>query len=197
VKAYYHARAREYDDWWLGRGLYSRRDRPGWDDELRLLTELIASLPPAPTLDVACGTGFLTRHLRGHVVGLDQSDAMLEIAKEQAPRARFVLGDALALPFPDSSFGRVFTSYFYCHLEEPDRVRFLAEARRVAPELVVVGSVRSDGEQAARFDERVLKDGSRWLVYKRVFEPGQLVEELGGGEILLEGRWFVVVRSPA
>jgi hypothetical protein len=23
VKAYYEARAREYDDWWLGRGLYA------------------------------------------------------------------------------------------------------------------------------------------------------------------------------
>ncbi len=49
-----------------------------------------ASLPPARTLDVACGTGFLTRHLAGEVVGLDQSDAMIEIAREQAPNATFV-----------------------------------------------------------------------------------------------------------
>jgi ubiquinone/menaquinone biosynthesis C-methylase UbiE len=194
VKAYYHARAPEYDDWWLGRGLFEGRDRPGWEDELRLLGELIAALPPRRTLDVACGTGFLTRHLGDDVVGLDQSAAMLEIAARQAPSATFVLGDALELPFPDSSFQRLFTSFFYCHLEEPERVRFLAEARRVATELVVVGGVRHEGDEGARFDERVLGDGSRWLVFKRVFDPPALAEELGG-EILHAGRWFVVARA--
>jgi ubiquinone/menaquinone biosynthesis C-methylase UbiE len=196
VKAYYHARAPEYDDWWLGSGLFEGRDRPGWDDELRVLGELIAALPPLRTLDVACGTGFLTQHLGGEVVGLDQSPAMLEIAARQAPDATFVLGDALELPFPDASFQRIFTSFFYCHLEEPDRVRFLAEVHRVAAELVVVGSVRREEEEAARFDERVLDDGSRWLVFKRVFDPPALAEELGG-EILHAGCWFVVARAPA
>ena len=63
---------------------------------------------------------------------------MLAVAAEQAPDATFVQGDALDLPFEDGAFERVFTSHFYGHLEEDDRERFLAEARRVAPELVVV-----------------------------------------------------------
>jgi ubiquinone/menaquinone biosynthesis C-methylase UbiE len=195
VKAYYHARAREYDDWWLGRGLYADRDRPGWELDLDELIACIRALPPAKTLDVACGTGFLTRHLPGEVVGLDQSEAMIEVAREQAPNASFVVGDALDLPFADGSFERVFTSYFYCHLEEPERIRFLDEARRVADELVVVGSIRRDDVPAARWEERVLKDGSSWRVYKRFFEPASLAEELGGGDILHEGRWFVAVRA--
>ena len=58
---------------------------------------------------------------------------MLEVAAEQVPDASFVQGDALDLPFDDGAFDRVFTSYFYCHLEEAERERFLAEARRVAP----------------------------------------------------------------
>jgi hypothetical protein len=37
VKTYYDRRAQEYDDWWLGQGLYADRDRPGWDDDLRAL----------------------------------------------------------------------------------------------------------------------------------------------------------------
>jgi ubiquinone/menaquinone biosynthesis C-methylase UbiE len=194
VKAYYDRRAPEYDDWWLGRGLYADRERPGWEDELRLLEGVIRDLPPVRTLDVACGTGFLTRHLPGDVVGLDASERMLEVAREQAPQARFEHGDALSLPFEDSAFDRVFTSYFYCHLEDEERKRFLAEALRVAPELVVVASIRGDGDEAERWEDRQLNDGSEWQVYKRVFEGPDLAAELKG-EIVFKGRWFVVVRA--
>src|SRR2546430_12839390 len=127
MREYYDKRAPEYDDWYLGRGLFELRDRDGWDAELQQLFAVIGALPPARTLDVACGTGFLTRHLRGDVVGLDQSERMLAAAREQVPAARFVQGDALALPFDDGEFDRVFTSYFYCHLEAEQRSRFLAE----------------------------------------------------------------------
>jgi SAM-dependent methyltransferase len=195
LKTYYDRRAFEYDDWWLGRGRFTDRERPGWDEEVEVLAELIASLPPAHTLDVACGTGFLTRHLRGDVVGLDQSERMLFVAREQAAGAQFVQGDALELPFADGEFDRVFTSYFYCHLEEDERARFLAEAKRVAPELVVVASVPGADDPLERYEERILNDGSSWTVFKRVFNGDQLAAELGGGDVLHEGRWFVVVRA--
>jgi SAM-dependent methyltransferase len=194
LRTYYDRRAYEYDDWWLGRGRFEGRDRPGWDEEVEVLAELIGSLPPKRTLDVGCGTGFLTRHLRGDVVALDQSDRMLEVARERVPGARFVRADALELPFEDDAFERVFTSYFYCHLEEDERARFLAEARRVAPELVVVASVPGANDALERYEERILNDGSSWTVFKRVFTGSQLASELGG-EVLHEGRWFVVVRA--
>ncbi len=73
VKEYYDTRASEYDEWYLGLGRFDGLERPHWDDELCELEHTIASLPPARTLDVACGTGFLTRHLRGEVTGLDQT----------------------------------------------------------------------------------------------------------------------------
>ena len=195
MKTYYDRRAFEYDDWWLGRGRFAERDRPGWDEEVDVLGELIAALPPARTLDVACGTGFLTRHLLGDVVGLDQSERMLAVARDRAPGASFILGDALELPFENGEFDRVFTSYFYCHLEQVERRRFLAEAHRVAPELVVVASVPGAGDPLERYEERILNDGSQWTVFKRVFTGEQLTAELGGGEVLHEGRWFVVVRA--
>ena len=194
MKAYYDRRAPEYDDWWLGQGLHADRERPGWEDELRLLEGVVRDLPPVRTLDLACGTGFLTRHLRGDVVGLDASERMLEAARAQAPAARFERGDALSTPFGDGDFDRVFTSYFYCHLEERGRERFLAEARRVAQELVVVASIRGDGDGLELWEERRLKDGSEWSVYKRVFEGPDLAAELGG-VIAFKGNWFVVVRA--
>jgi demethylmenaquinone methyltransferase/2-methoxy-6-polyprenyl-1,4-benzoquinol methylase len=195
VKAYYEARAPEYDDWWLGAGRFVERERPGWEEERTTLIEALKLLEPARTLDLACGTGFLTQHLPGSVTGLDQSANMLELASARVPAAGFVQSDALRLPFAVDTFDRVFTSHFYGHLEEPERVRFVAEARRVAPELVVVDSALREDVQAVEWQERILNDGSRWQVYKRYFEPDELATELGGGETLFAGRWFVAVRA--
>ena len=195
MKAYYHARAREYDDWWLGDGLYADRDRPGWDEARTELASWIRDLPAAKTLDVACGTGFLTQHLRGEITGFDQSEAMLEVAAEQVPDATFVQGDALDLPFADGEFDRLFTSYFYCHLEAGDRERFLDGARRVARELVVVGSRRRGDERLERWEDRHLKDGTTWQVFKRVFVPADLARELGG-RVAHENDWFVLAVAP-
>jgi ubiquinone/menaquinone biosynthesis C-methylase UbiE len=195
VKEYYDQRAPEYDDWYLGRGLFEPRDRAGWDAELEQLFAVIAALEPGRTLDVACGTGFLTRHLRGDVVGLDQSKHMLDEAHKQAPSITCVQGDGLALPFVDNSFDRVFTGHFYGHLEPAERERFLSEARRVANEVVVVDASRAQSEVDEQMSQRVLNDGSTWEVFKRYFTGAGLAGELGGGEVLFEGEYFVVVRS--
>jgi ubiquinone/menaquinone biosynthesis C-methylase UbiE len=193
VKTYYDRRAREYDDWVFGTGLFAGRHRPGWHQERRHLERTIASLAPARTLDVACGTGWLTQHLPGEVTGLDASAGMLEIASERMPDAHFVVGDALELPFEDDSFDRVLTSHFYGHLEEEGRLRLLAEAQRVALELVVVDSALHEDIEPVQWQERELNDGSRWQVYKRYFTPEELIEELGSGRVLYAGTWFVAV----
>jgi ubiquinone/menaquinone biosynthesis C-methylase UbiE len=197
VKAYYDARAPEYDDWYLGIGRFTDRDRPGWEDELAGLARTIEALPQARTLDVACGTGFLTRHLQGDVVGIDASEKMIAIAQERIPEGEFSTADALELPFEDGSFDRLFTGHFYGHLKNGDRERFLREARRVARELVIVDASQQHSPVAEEFQPRILNDGSHWEVYKRFFSGAGLAAELGGGETLFEGRWFVVVRSPA
>jgi len=194
--AYYDHRAPEYDDWYLGVGLYAERDRAGFDDDLTATCAVLSDLAPASTLDVACGTGFLTRHLQGEITGLDQSARMLEVSAARLPNATLVQGDALALPFPDDTFDRVVSGHFYGHLDETQRAAFLREARRVAPELVIADASRERSHTAEEWSERVLRDGSSWRVYKRWFTPEGLLDELGGGEVLHAGPWFVVVRSP-
>ena len=196
MKAYYEARAPEYDDWYLGlRPVRRARATSVGRRSCAELEGTLAALPPLRTLDVACGTAFLTQHLAGEVTGLDQSASMLDVARARMPAAKLVHADALPLPFPDASFERVFTAHFYGHLEEPDRLRFLAEARRVAPELVVVDAAVATDRERAAMQERILNDGTCWEVYKRYFEPDELAAELGGGETLFAGRWFVAVRA--
>jgi demethylmenaquinone methyltransferase/2-methoxy-6-polyprenyl-1,4-benzoquinol methylase len=196
VKTYYDARAPEYDEWYLGLGKFAEFERPGWDEEFAELTGAIAALPPARMLDVACGTGFLTQHLPGDVTALDDSPRMLAIAAERVPEASLVRGDALRLPFADRSFERLFTGHFYGHLEPDDRVAFLAEAQRVAAELIVVDSASRPDHGAEEWQERVLNNGARFTVYKRYFDAESLAAELGGGTVLLANRWFVMVSSP-
>jgi ubiquinone/menaquinone biosynthesis C-methylase UbiE len=195
VKAYYDARAPEYDDVWLGRGRFAGRRDADWFEEVTRLLGAIASLPAAKTVDVACGTGFLTRHLHGDVTAFDQSAQMLEEARRKVPDARFVQGDALDLPFEDGEFDRLFTSFFYGHLEGADRQRFVDECRRVARELVFVDASRERATVDSGRQQRVLNDGSTWSVYKRYFRPEELLDELGGGDVLHAGRAFVMVRA--
>jgi demethylmenaquinone methyltransferase/2-methoxy-6-polyprenyl-1,4-benzoquinol methylase len=197
MRAYYDRRAREYDDWWLGTGLFARRARPGWAGEVTQLVEALAGLPAGRVLDVACGTGFLTRHLRGEVTALDQSEEMTKIAAARMPHAKVVRGDAVPLPFGDAGFDRVLTGHFYGHLLPGEREAFVAEARRVAPELVVVDSALHDGVEEEEWQERTLNDGTRHRVYKRFFTGTGLAAELGGGDVLHEGTWFVAVISPS
>lgn len=195
MKRYYDLRAQEYDDWYLGTGLFADRERPGWHEELRELERTVSNLPPARTLDVACGTGFLTRHLKGDVTGLDQSEGMLEISRQRVPGGEFVPGDAFDVPFPDKSFERVFTGHFYGHLRPDERVRFLSEAHRVADGLIVTDAAKRPDKGLEEVQERVLNDGSRHEVYKRYFDPEELAEELGGGRVLFSGEWFVVIQA--
>lgn len=189
---YYERRAEEYDEWYLGEGLFAQRHRPGWEEELTQLCSTLAGLEPLPTLDVACGTAFLSRHLTGRVVGVDRSPAMVTIARGRVAAA--VVGDALALPIATGAMPRVFTAHFYGHLSPIERRRFLGEARRVCRELVVVDTAQRPGTPDETWQERVLNDGSRHRVYKRFLPPEQLASEIAGS-VLFAGRWFVGARA--
>ena len=194
VKAYYDRRAPAYD-----------RPVPGVGDvpqsiemveDTVALLRAISGLPPARVLDVGCGTGYLTQHLGGEVVGLDQSAAMLDLARERVPWAHFVRGDALNLPLADESFDRVFASSFYGLLRGTECGRFLDEARRVAGEIVLVEPTRkfSPTGRSEGWEERLLSDGSRYTIYRRYFTAEGLAEELDG-RVLLAGRWVVMAAA--
>jgi demethylmenaquinone methyltransferase/2-methoxy-6-polyprenyl-1,4-benzoquinol methylase len=195
VREYYDRRATEYDDWYEGTGLFRERSRPGWEAELQALVEAVSGLTEGRVLDVGCGTGYLTRYLKGPVVALDQSRRMVALARKRLPLAHVFRGDALCLPFREATFDRVFAGHFYGHLQPEERASFLSEARAIAPELVVVDAGLRGGEAREEWQTRVLSDGSRHHVYKRFFSGPGLAEELGDASVLHEGVWFVAVKS--
>lgn len=192
--AYYERGAAEYDDWYLGVGQYADYDRPEYHAEVARLVSMVSALAPARTLDVACGSGFLSRHVRGATVGLDRSPSMARLARSRIPGSMAVLGDALCVPFADRSFERVLSGHFYGHLGRDEREAFLSEASRVARELVVVDAALRPDLVPELWEERLLNDGSRHRIYKRYFTAEQLADEIGG-ETLMDGEWFVAAHA--
>jgi ubiquinone/menaquinone biosynthesis C-methylase UbiE len=190
---YYEARAGEYDATSYELVQSDSETAP----QLAALERMVRGLPPGRVLDVGCGTGWLTRFLRGQVVALDASAAMLREASRRVPEAFFVRASVPPLPFPDLSFDRVFASHFYSHLEDPGvRRAFVTEARRVASELVVVEESWRPGRPSEAWEERSLLDGTSHRVYKRYLPSPALAEELGG-QIVFESPTFVAVQAPS
>jgi SAM-dependent methyltransferase len=84
-------------------------------------------------LEVGCGSGCFLRLAADRcatVVGLDASEALLELARARAPEAELRVGDMQFMPFADDSFDVVagFNSFFFA----ADMVAALSEAGRVA-----------------------------------------------------------------
>ena len=191
MKEYYDRRAPEYD---ATSHELARSDPETAGDAIKL-EETIRSLPPGRILDVACGTGWLTQLLRGRVVGLDQSDAMLGLARGRIPDAVFVRAEVPPLPFPSDSFDLVFSSHFYGHLDGETGAELLAEARRVASALVIVEEAWRPGlPDQPTIERRTLGDGSTHGVYKRYFTASGLAAELNGA-VLLDTPSLVAVRT--
>ena len=64
------------------------------------------------------------------------------------------------------------------------------------PTGAAVDASREQSDVDEEWAQRRLEDGSEWEVFKRYFTPDALLAELGDGEVLHAGTWFVVVRSP-
>jgi demethylmenaquinone methyltransferase/2-methoxy-6-polyprenyl-1,4-benzoquinol methylase len=104
----------------------------------RRLIDLAAPPPGIRALDLATGTGDIAFALaaRGaRVVGLDITIRMIELARRKIIRAdvgrpaTFIVGDMLALPFPDGSFDLVTTGYGLRNT--PNLATAIEEIRRV------------------------------------------------------------------
>ncbi|MFG2725624.1 class I SAM-dependent methyltransferase [Streptomyces canus] len=111
----------------------------GGEPRAAAAADAVLGLIPAQTrwlLDVACGTGIVTRRLAAarpatRVWGADLTYGMARMAAVRLPGA-VVLADGRALPFPDGAFDAV-TSVWLLHLlDRPEDVRaVVAECARV------------------------------------------------------------------
>jgi demethylmenaquinone methyltransferase/2-methoxy-6-polyprenyl-1,4-benzoquinol methylase len=126
-------------------GLPAHYDRMGamlsFGQDPRWRRALVRAIGPRPgmrVLDVAAGTGLVTRELirrgAGEVVALDQSEEMLAGARARlspavASRVRLVRGEAERLPFEDGEFDALSFTYLLRYVD--DRAAVMRELARV------------------------------------------------------------------
>lgn len=117
---------------------YDRYLGPAWfDSYAEDLARRTLAARPTDVLELACGTGILTRKLlatlpAARITATDLSQGMLEHAQDKVglhERVAWRQADALALPLPDASFDLVICQYGWMFL--PDKHKAAREARRV------------------------------------------------------------------
>jgi ubiquinone/menaquinone biosynthesis C-methylase UbiE len=147
TRAYYNKISRFYDM------LAERSEAP----MRKAGMELLRAMKGEAILEVGFGTGHMLVDLakavgaQGNVYGIDLSDKMLQLAKQNLDtsglleRVRLRCGDAAKLPYPDDAMDAVFMSFTLELFDTPEIPRVLSECRRVlrpGGRIVVVGMSR-------------------------------------------------------
>ena len=103
------------EDWWA--------KEPKMIEFLENYTTLVNMMEGFSILDVACGVGHLAGVVPGGVryIGVDNSDAMLRVARERHPNMTFIKGDAFTLKGITPS-DTVIASALLFHLPEVSEV---------------------------------------------------------------------------
>jgi demethylmenaquinone methyltransferase/2-methoxy-6-polyprenyl-1,4-benzoquinol methylase len=137
MRAYYDARAPEYDDWYLRRGRYERGPvhDAAWNAELDAAGRWLDRLPiRGEILELAAGTGWWSPLLaeKGSLTLHDTSPAALDRARDRllahGLRAHLHVQDAWAEP--DRELDAVFAGFWLSHVPDDRLGRFLELAMR-------------------------------------------------------------------
>ncbi|MEI7556138.1 methyltransferase domain-containing protein [Candidatus Chlorohelix sp.] len=206
MRLYYHETAAEYEDYWTRHGKFyepsSNAIFLAQVHELsREVTYFAASLPHTSgirALDLACGTGWWFSHLArtlpsdAHIVALDWSSAMLEMAHSRLLELELVngvsllQGDAYQLPFDSHSFDGVLLSFWLGHVPNDRTAEFLQEVKRVlrtGGHILVLESAPFPNQSEEEMQQHEFKDGRVRGILKIRYSPERLkllLEEVAG-----------------
>jgi SAM-dependent methyltransferase len=109
-----------------------------------------------PICDLGCGPGQIARYLRrrgAQVLGVDLSLEMVAEARRCDPTIRFHVGDMLALPEADGSWGGIAAFYSVIHIPGQQMVAALSEMKRVLRPGGVVLMAFHVGDETVHVDE--------------------------------------------
>jgi len=98
-------------------------------------------------LDVCCGLGEYSHPVIGRYVGIDQNLSYLSFARRHYPDGRFVLGDAIQLPFKDNAFEAALFAGTSHHFSNSEFSQILEELKRVSRKHVIVSDAVTTAAQ--------------------------------------------------
>jgi SAM-dependent methyltransferase len=220
MKAYYAARAPEYDQGYLREGRYSRGpvlDLP-WHHELDEAGQWLDALPiRGEIVELAAGTGWWSTLLaqKGELWMYDAVPEPLDVARRRLVahglRAHLHLRDAWEEP--DRAVDSLFTGFWLSHVRRAQLPHFLALARRwLKPggTYAFIDSRRDPASGAVNHptvgdDERSLRrvdDGREFTIPKVFYEPDELASALSVAgftevDVHVTERYFLLGRAAA
>jgi len=107
------------------------RDTP----DVQLLNDFIELLTPkSRVLDAGCGAGVPIAQLLAEqfdVIGVDFSEAQIELAKENVPGAHFLCKDMTQLDFPDDSLDGICSYYAIIHIPREEHASLFDDFYRM------------------------------------------------------------------
>jgi len=150
------------------------RGRPGWPDRVAEIAELP---PDAVLLDLAAGTGKLTRLLvrrYARVIAVEPDDALRALIRD----AETVTGTAEGIPLPDASVDGVFCAEAFHWFDAPRAVAEIARVLRPGGSVVVC--FNTDGGKT-----EPPWPAEAWAVVEHHRPSG----EMGGRRLVEAGTW--------
>ena len=214
-RAFYRARAPEYDEWWQRRGRYDRGESEirEWERQVARIDAVLASFDArGRVLELAGGTGWWTLRLARtahHLTVVDASPETLAISRARVGRSDvdYVVADVFDWQ-PEDSYDVVFFSFWLSHVPRDRFAEFWSLVRScLAPGgrafLIDNRNDPTPGpgtgdpyvrEYGTDLQLRRLNDGSEYRVVKVMYEPDELealIRAEGWGAELDATRWFV------
>jgi 2-polyprenyl-3-methyl-5-hydroxy-6-metoxy-1,4-benzoquinol methylase len=212
-KAYYQARANEYDEWFYRKGRY-KRGEPHDSDWFREAEEvkaaLLAARPDGEILEIAPGTGIWTGLLRDHadsVFAIDSAPEVLQInrAKNGDEKIHYECADIFSWN-PGKQFDFIFFSLWLSHVPEekfesfwrlvdlslkPDGKWFMIDSRPDEFSRAYDHTITDEKDIA----HRKLNDGRSFQVVKRFYDREKLSERLAAlgwqNSLSVTNRFFI------
>lgn len=106
----------------------------GYDEALQYVKSMVRVSTGEVVVDIGTGTGNLGSKFiedQVKVIGIDQSEKMLEKCKEKHPEIETRKGHFLAIPLLDGSVDAIVTSYALHHLPDEEKLLALEEMTRI------------------------------------------------------------------
>lgn len=157
------------------------------------LEEFTSRLPEkSRILDAGCGIGTDAGYLKqmGHQVsGIDLSEQMLNIARQNHPRVEFFLQDMRHPDFPSHSFGGILASFSLIHLRKDDVIPTLKRySSLLKPSGLLFLALQSGRSQEIFLEEPFKPDETTFLNVISEDEVQHIFQRTGFNSILTRRR---------